>query len=86
VPPVKILDVKPVYPGDAQGAGIQGVVLLEVVIGEDGSVIDAWVVRSIPELDEAALDAVRQWQFEPTLLNGEPAQVEMVVTINFTLQ
>ena len=48
--------------------------------------IETEVLRSIPELDQAAIDAVSQWQFEPTLFNGEPVEVEMNVTINFTLQ
>jgi TonB family protein len=84
-PPVKLVDVKPVYPEDARAAGIEGVVILGIVIGEDGSVIETRVIRSIPELDQAAINAVRQWQFEPTVLNGEPVEVEMNVTINFKL-
>jgi TonB family protein len=84
--PRKLVDVKPVYPADAQAAGIEGVVILDIVIGEDGSVIEARVIRSIPELDQAAIDAVNQWQFEPTLLNGEPVELEMNVTVNFTLR
>jgi periplasmic protein TonB len=56
------------------------------VIGEDGTVIGTSVLRSIPALDQAAVDAVRQWVFEPTVLNGEPVEIEMAVTINFTLQ
>jgi hypothetical protein len=48
-------------------------------------VIDTSVLRSIPMLDDAAQHAVMQWRFEPALLNGEPIEVEMVVTINFTL-
>ena len=83
-PPTKLVDVKPEYPEDARSAGIHGVVILDIVIGEDGSVIEARVIRSIPELDQAAIDAVRQWRFEPTLLNGEPVEVEMNVTVNFT--
>jgi len=85
-PPRRLVNVNPEYPEDAQAAGISGVVLLQIVIGEDGSVIDAQVIRSIPELDQAALDAVYQWQYEPTLLNGEPVELEMTVTINFTLR
>jgi TonB family protein len=84
--PRKIVDVKPVYPEEAKAAGIEGIVILGIVIGEDGSVIDAQVLRSIPELDQAAIDAVTGWQFEPTLLNGEPVEVEMAVTVNFTLR
>ncbi|MQA28404.1 MAG: TonB family protein [Luteitalea sp.] len=85
-PPIKLVDAKPIYPDDARAAGIEGVIVLEIVIGESGSVIEARVLRSIPELDQAAIDAVNLWQFEPTLLNGEPVEVEMNVTINFTLQ
>ncbi len=85
-PPRKVVDVKPEYPDEAKTAGIEGIVILEVVIGEDGTVIEADVVLSIPELDQAAIDAVRQWAWEPTLLNGEPVEVKMRVTINFTLQ
>jgi TonB family protein len=84
--PRRLVDVKPVYPADARAAGIEGVVVLDIVIGEDGSVIEARVLRSIPELDQAAIDAVNQWQFEPTLLNGEPVELEMNVTVNFTLR
>jgi protein TonB len=85
-PPQKLVDVKPAYPEDARAAKIEGVVILGIVIGDDGSVIDTMVLRSIPALDQAAIDAVRQWEFEPTLLNGEPVEIEMTVTINFTLQ
>src|SRR5688572_14359612 len=85
-PPVKVVDVRPEYPDDAMAAGIEGVVILQIVVGEDGSVIEALVLRSIPELDQAAIDAVSQWRFETTLLNGEPVEVEFGVTINFTLK
>jgi len=57
-----------------------------VLIGADGTVEQAKVMRSIPMLDQAAIDAVRQWEFTPTLLNGEPKKVIMTVTVNFTLQ
>ena len=53
---------------------------------EGDSVTDAKVLRSIPLLDAAALDAVRQWVFTPTTLNGQPVPVIMTVTVNFTLQ
>ena len=65
------------YPEDAKAAGIEGAVILLIVIGEDGSVIEAQVLRSVPELDQAALDAAYQWRYEPTLLNGEPVELEM---------
>ena len=82
--PKKIKDVKPVYPAIAQSARVAGAVTIEATIGPDGKVIDAKVVRSIPLLDQAALDAVRQWEYTPTLLNGVPVPVLVTVTINFT--
>src|SRR4029434_9121755 len=60
--PTKIKDVKPVYPAIARSARVAGAVTIEATIGPDGKVIDAKVVRSIPLLDQAALDAVRQWE------------------------
>ena len=71
-PPVKTKDVRPVYPSIAQSARVQGVVIIEATIGPNGTVTDAKVLRSIPLLDAAALDAVRQWIFTPTTLNGQP--------------
>ena len=85
-PPVKLVDVRPVYPAAAREAGIEGVVILEVKIGVDGGVETARVLKSIPVLDEAALDAVKQWKFEPTLLNGQPTSITMTTTINFAIQ
>ncbi len=82
--PVKIKDVKPIYPAIARSAGVTGAVTIEATIGPDGKVIDAKVVRSIPLLDQAALDAVQQWEYTPTLLNGVPVPVLVTVTINFT--
>lgn len=73
------------YPPEALAAGVQGVVIVEVVINESGNVADAKVVRSIPLLDEAALQAVRQWQYAPTVVNGQASPVKMTVTVNFTL-
>lgn len=85
-PPVKIHDVRPEYPPIAQDAKVQGVVIVELTLDEAGNVYDARVLRSIPLLDEAALNAVRQWQFTPTLLNGVPVPLILTVTVNFTLQ
>lgn len=85
-PPAKIRNVNPVYPPEAKDAGVQGVVIVEVRIEPDGRVSDARILRSIPLLDEAALEAVRQWEFTPTWLNGQPVPIIMTVTINFTLQ
>ncbi len=84
-PPTKIVNVKPVYPEVARTARVQGVVICEALIGADGKVTDAHILRSIPLLDEAALDAVRQWEFTVTQLNGNPVPVIMTTTVNFTL-
>jgi protein TonB len=84
--PQKTRNVSPVYPQIAQSARVQGVVIIEATISPSGKVQDARVLRSIPLLDQAALDAVRQWEYSPTLLNGVPVPVIMTVTVNFTLQ
>jgi TonB family protein len=84
--PTKVRDVKPVYPADAQAAGVQGVVIIEALIDESGSVANARVLRSIPSLDQAALGAVSQWRFTPTNMNGRPSGILMTVTVNFMLQ
>ena len=84
--PKKSKDVAPVYPPIAQSARVQGVVILEATIGPDGHVQDVKVLRSIPLLDAAAMDAVKQWVYSPTLLNNVPVPVIMTVTVNFTLQ
>ena len=77
---------RPVYPPEAQDLKVQGVVILEARIERDGTVGRARVLRSIPMLDDAALEAVKQWEFTPTLLNGAPVPIMMTVTVNFTLQ
>ena len=85
-PPKKIANVQPIYPQEAQDLKVQGVVIIEAVIDEGGGVKEAWVVKSIPMLDEAALDAVKQWRFEPTLMNGAPIPVQITTTVNFALR
>jgi TonB family protein len=84
-PPTKIRDVRPVYPAEALGARVAGIVILEITIDAGGSVTDARVLRGVPMLNDAALDAVKQWQYTPTLLNGTPVPVIMTVTVNFSL-
>jgi TonB family protein len=84
-PPKKIVNVPPVYPQEAQDAKVTGVVVVDMILDGDGSVHEAWVTQSVPMLDQAALDAVRQWKFEPTLLNGAPVPVRITVSVNFTL-
>lgn len=85
-PPAKTRDVSPVYPAIAQAARVQGMVIIEATISPAGRVLDARVLRSIPLLDAAALAAVRQWEYTPTLLNGAPVSVVMTVTVNFQLR
>jgi len=83
--PTKVRHVPPVYPPIAQQARVEGVVIVEAIIGTDGRVQQARVLQSKPLLAEAALTAVRQWLFTPTLLNGVPVPVIMTVTVNFKL-
>jgi TonB family protein len=83
--PRRIQDVKPVYPEIAQQAGIQGIVIIEAIIGTDGAVESARVLRPVPLLDQAALDAVTQWRYTPTVLNGQAVPVVMTVTVTFNL-
>jgi len=83
--PRRIGFVAPAYPALARSARVEGVVIVEATIGVDGTVSAAHVLRSIPLLDAAALDAVRQWRFAPALLNGVPVPVIMTVTVNFSL-
>lgn len=84
--PTLLKKVDPIYPAIAQSARVQGVVILEAVIGPDGRVREAKVIRSIPLLGAAAIDAVRQWEYVPTLLNDVPVPVIMTVTVSFTLK
>jgi protein TonB len=65
---------------------VQGVVIIEATIDPQGLVSDARVLRGVPLLDQAAVDAVSQWEFQPTLVNGTPVPVIMTVTVNFTAQ
>jgi len=83
--PERIVYVAPVYPAVAMSARTSGTVILEAVIGTDGAVRDAKVLRSIPLLDAAALAAVRQWRYTPTTLNGVPVAVVMTVSVRFEL-
>jgi protein TonB len=84
--PRKTVDVPPEYPALARSAHAQGIVILEAVIDAHGVVTSVHVLRSIPLLDKAAVEAVQQWRFTPALLNKEPVPVVMTVTVNFTLQ
>ena len=84
--PRKIKDVPPVYPELAKRARIQGVVILECVINPQGRVENVKVLRGLATLDEPAVEAVRQWTYTPTLVDGVPTSVVMTVTVNFLLR
>ena len=86
LPPKKLRDVAPRYPSVAQQARIEGTVIIEAVIGVDGHVQSARSMRPAPFLEEAALEAVRQWVFTPTRLNGAAVPVVMTVTVDFRLR
>jgi TonB family protein len=85
--PTKTLDVKPIYPKSMRDAGREGVVPIEALIGADGSVTSVRVLTAQvhPDFAIAAADAVRQWKFTPTLLNGAPVEVVMKVSVEFRL-
>jgi TonB family protein len=78
--------VSPVYPADAKRAKVQGAVVLAAVIGKDGSITKLDAVSGPKELQQSALDAVRQWKYKPYLLNGEPVEVETKITVTYSLQ
>jgi protein TonB len=83
--PQRIHYEAPQYPVIARESRVEGLVILEAVIGEDGSVRDVRVLKSIRLLDQAAVDAVRRWRFTPTLLNGQAVPIVMTVTVTFSL-
>lgn len=80
--------VQPIYPESARAAGVQGTVLLHAVVSKDGRPLSLQVLNSQvnPDLARAAVEAVSQWRYQPTLLNGEPVEVDTVIQVNFTLQ
>jgi TonB family protein len=85
--PRKELDVRPIFPVSMREAGREGVVPLEALIGVDGTVTSVRVLSAQvhPDFAIAAVDAVRQWVFTPTLLNGKPVEVVMTVSVQFSL-
>jgi TonB family protein len=87
-PPRKLIDVRPIYPQAMRDAGLEGVVSLTALIDPEGRVSSVRVIGSPahPDLGKAAADAVRQWQFSPTLLNGEAVEVLMNVQVGFSLE
>jgi TonB family protein len=78
--------VQPNYPAVAKAARAQGAVLIKVVVNEKGEVITEDVIGGHPLLKEAALEAAKQWKFQPTEINGQPVKVQGTLTFNFTLK
>lgn len=87
-PPKLIKSVQPVYPEAARQLDIDGPVLLQAVIGTNGSLLTVQPMNQLanPDLVAAALAAVQQWQYTPTLLNGVPVEVQTTITVNFKLE
>jgi TonB family protein len=85
--PMKLNEVLPVYPDSMREEGREGVVVMDGVIGRDGTVTSVRVLSAQvhPDFAIAAVEAVRQWRFSPTLLNGKPVEVVMTVSVNFSL-
>ena len=84
--PEALTKIAPTYPDEARESGVQGVVLVQALVIEDGSVADCRIVNSIPLLDEAAIAAVRQWRFKPARTAGKPVAVWLAVPVRFSLQ
>ena len=79
--------VKPVYPPDVQAAGIEGTVLLRAVVSTEGTLLGLSVINTVDAaLAKAAMDAVSQWRYTPTLLNGQPVEVATTISVNFRLE
>jgi len=85
-PPVRIRAVSPVYPEIPLRARLEGYVVVEAIIGVTGDIVEARVLKAEPLFSEAALAAVRQWKYRPTLINGRPVPVVLTVTVTFKLQ
>ena len=84
--PALIHRVEPEYPGVAVSGKITGIVILEATVNEAGAVTDVTLLRSIPLLDKAALKAVRQWRYQPLMLNGQAVPFILTVTVTFSLR
>ena len=85
-PPKLIKAVKPIYPEDARQKLVEGTVILEATIDIYGRVQKAEVLQSIPLLDQSAIDAVRQWIYEPAIIEGKPRAIIFTITVTFTLE
>jgi TonB family protein len=84
-PPVKIVDARPVYPELAKQTRAQGMVEIEIIVGPSGDVEQARVMKSVPLLDRAAVDAVKKWKYAPTIVNGVAVPVKLSVGLSFAM-
>lgn len=84
-PPVLVHRVEPTYPELASNARVEGTVILEAIIDEEGAVQSLKVLRSVPLLDKAAVAAVEQWRYSPVMLNGRPVPVILTVVVSFKI-
>jgi protein TonB len=80
-----VTKVTPVYPADAKAKGIEGTVKLEAVINKDGTVKEVKALSGPEELIPSSIEAVRQWVYEPTTVNGKPVEVITDINVNYTL-
>jgi protein TonB len=86
VSPRKLVDVRPVYPDIARSARVEGTIIMEAVLDTNGRVTLLRVLKSVPLLEQAAVDAVRQWRYTPSSYGGHAVSVLMTITVRFTLQ
>lgn len=84
--PRRVTFVQPEYPPEAQARGLRGIVILELLIDEEGRVADVAVVRSVPPFDEAAIEAARQWKYQVSRVDGVPVKVRLTVPITFAVR
>lgn len=83
--PAKIVDVAPEYPASARIARVEGTIELDILVGPTGAVEETRIIKSIPQLNNAAIAAVRQWKYSPTVINGVAVPVRMIVKVAFVL-
>jgi len=83
--PAKIFDAAPEYPVSARQARVEGTIEMDILVGPNGTVEETRIIKSIPQLNQAATAAVRQWRYAPTVINGVAVPVRMVVKVTFVL-
>jgi protein TonB len=84
--PERILYVQPLYPEIARKIRAEGVVILEIVVGRSGDVVEVKILRSHPLFDTAAVEAVKRWKYRPAMLGAQPVRVYMTIRVEFTLK